>query len=268
MNDILSEIASNKRREINSRFSSLSERKAYKELVEREFPVVGHPSMMGAISNCAGNGKPGIIAEFKRRSPSKRDIAPMADIVPVVTDYSVSGAAACSVLTDTRFFGGSLADLSLARKSTTLPLLRKDFIIDEIQIFEALHHGADAILLIASILSVGQIEDFTLLAHSLGLEVLFEIHEIGELSKMSAQVDMVGVNNRRLSTFDTDTNHAATVARSLPSDKVLIAESGIKDKVDINRLMKCGFQGFLIGETLMRSRDRSSCLSNLIGHGS
>lgn len=194
----------------------------------------------------------GIIAEFKRRSPSKGEIHPLALPSEIVPAYQDAGAAACSVLTDTVYFGGSLTDLAVARSVAELPLLRKDFIVSEYQIDEARIYGADAILLIAAALSAKEVERFTRHAHGLGLEVLFEVHNERELDKFCPEIDMVGVNNRDLSTFVTDPQLSLKVAEALPENVVKVAESGLTSIAEVEQLHQAGFNGFLIGETFMR----------------
>lgn len=263
MTDILEIIANNKRKELDSFYNCKTGERLVKAVVDRDRINTDRRSMRNAILDCSSRNMPGIIAEFKRRSPSKGEIAPMADVVPVVTDYEKGGAAACSVLTDTRFFGGSLNDLAVARNCCNLPLLRKDFIIDEIQVFEASYYRADAILLIASLLDQIQLHDFTLLAHELGLEVLYEIHDLAELDKMPSEVDLLGINNRRLATFDTDVKYALSLRDCLPHDIVRVAESGIQTSGDIKSLREAGFKGFLIGESLMRCDNKLRLLREL-----
>lgn len=204
--------------------------------------------------------KTGIIAEFKRRSPSKGDIHPMADVSAVVPGYEKYGAAACSILTDTRFFGGAVTDLMIARKLVSLPLLRKDFIVHRRQIAEAALIGADAILLIASILTVDEVRDFADYAHSLGLDVLLEIHHLDELDHYCDGIDMVGVNNRDLRTFKTDAELSAKVIDRLPPNVVKIAESGLTSMAEVDRLRGLGYTGFLIGERFMKHSDPSLAL--------
>lgn len=264
MNDILKEIAENKKREVSALFYGPSG-SSYAGWVRDEAAKRGGKiSLKDSILSRYEKGQPGIIAEFKRRSPSKGDIAPMASILPRITAYEAGGAAGCSVLTDTRFFGGALSDLATARAHSGLPLLRKDFIVDENQIYEAAAFGADVILIIASILERGQIESFVEQAHSLNLEVLYEIHTPDELDKMPDDVDMLGVNNRRLSSFVTDVRHSADMIGYLPHDRVLVAESGITSVQDVRKLMQMGYQGFLIGEALMRNGDPAGTLGEFI----
>lgn len=262
MSDILKEIADNKRCEINAFYKSENLRKFVIEKAKTyESKTVIPLSQKIRINH--NQGLPSIIAEFKRKSPSKGNIAPNADVKEYVRIYEKGKAAACSILTDTRFFGGACTDLSLAREVVDLPLLRKDFIIDEIQISEAKILGGNVILLIASLLTKDEIVKFTDLAHSLRLEVLFEIHGVDEIEKIYPEVDMIGVNNRKLATFNTDVNHSLEVMDKLPKGKIYVAESGIKNKEDIRNLYSVGYQAFLIGETLMKSDDPIVTLENL-----
>lgn len=207
----------------------------------------------------------GIIAEFKRRSPSKGDIHPMADVAAVVPGYEEAGAAACSVLTDTPFFGGAVTDFAVARQRVALPLLRKEFIVDECQIKEAAFLGANAILLIASVLGHGEIERFAALTHALGMEVLLEIHGADELTKIIPDADMIGVNNRNLNTFSTDISMSAEIASKLPVRAVKIAESGLTSMDEIRRLRNEGYRGFLIGETFMKATEPAEALRKFLG---
>lgn len=265
MSDILQDIAQNKQREIASLYNN-ERRHRMLEVFYANVPKI-EPSLSFSESIRLRNAAsmPGIIAEFKRRSPSKGDIVPMADVVSTIHAYEGGGAAACSILTDTRYFGGALTDLVVARQQTSLPLLRKDFIIDEIQVCEAFFAGANAILLIGALLTLEKAEQLTRMAHNAGMEVLFEIHDANELDRMPHDVDMLGVNNRRLATFTTNVNHSREIASALPRDKVLVAESGIKNREDVRRLSEVGFHGFLIGETLMRAENTQAMLADLLG---
>lgn len=206
----------------------------------------------------------GIIAEFKRRSPSRGEIAPMASVSDTVTDYTRSGAAGCSILTDTPYFGGSITDLQVARTVTDLPLLRKEFIIDEYQIYQARIAGADAILLIASLLNGAQVRRFTSVAHQLGMEVLLELHGEDELQMVFSDIDLVGVNNRNLRDFSVEFAPSLTLIEKLPAGCVKIAESGIRNNEDMLRLHKAGFDGFLIGEAFMSTPSPGSTLSTYV----
>lgn len=206
----------------------------------------------------------GIIAEFKRRSPSKGEIHAKAMPQIVVSGYEKAGASACSVLTDTPYFGGALTDLAIARCNSSIPLLRKDFIISRRQILDAYLYGADAVLLIAAALSSSQVVDLTDYAHSLGLETLFEIHNTAELDKFYDKSDMVGVNNRDLTTFHTDPDFSFQVVEMLPADTVKVAESGLSSIAEVERLRRVGYRGFLIGETFMKNSDPGQALRDFI----
>jgi indole-3-glycerol phosphate synthase len=195
--------------------------------------------------------KTGIIAEFKRRSPSKGVINGHATVAEVTGAYTKGGASGLSVLTDTAFFGGTAADL-LAARANHIPILRKDFMIDSYQITEAKAMGADVILLIAACLSPEEVAQLADYAKQLGLEVLLEIHNEAELAHICTAVDMVGVNNRDLKTFTVDVNRSIELAKQIPADKLTIAESGIGDVATVQLLKQHGFKGFLIGEQFMK----------------
>lgn len=203
----------------------------------------------------------GIIAEFKRHSPSQGYINQFAIPERVTLGYMQAGASALSVLTDTRFFKGSCNDLNAARKVNYAPILRKDFIVDEYQVIEAKSIGADAILLIAEILGKGKLFHLFNLANSLGLEVLVEVHNTENLYKIPSDTRIVGINSRNLADFKIDLDAAISMANSLPVDIVKVAESGIKSVRDAMNLYSAGFNGFLIGELFMRaSNPAMECL--------
>ncbi|MBD5180111.1 MAG: indole-3-glycerol phosphate synthase TrpC [Bacteroidales bacterium] len=206
----------------------------------------------------------GIISEFKRRSPSKGEIRPMAQVTDIIPGYSAAGAAGISVLTDTPYFGGALTDLATARSLTCTPLLRKEFIIDDYQIMEARVAGADAILLIAAILNDEEIAKFIATAHSLGLEVLFETHNEEEAARIPHGVDLVGVNSRNLNSFETSLDVARRMIDKLPANAVKIAESGIHSPGDIAMLKGAGFDGFLIGEAFMSTPSPAETLKTYL----
>jgi len=198
----------------------------------------------------------GIIAEFKRRSPSKDLINNESSVIDVVKGYKKAGVSGISILGDTKYFGGSLEDLVQARNSVDVPILRKEFIIDVYQIYEAKAYGADAILLIAAILTKNEIFTFSKQAKELGLDVLLEIHNEEELRKSNlTNVDMVGVNNRNLKTFEVSLEYSKGLSKLIPKEKVKISESGISSIEAINELKNYGFQGFLIGENFMRTKN-------------
>jgi len=201
------------------------------------------------------NESAGIIAEFKRKSPSKPSINLNADVQNVTTDYVKSGASALSVLTDSHFFGGKSEDLTIARRYNEAPILRKDFIVDEYQIIEAKSIGADAILLIAEILTASEVKKFTTLAHSLNLEVLMEVHSEIQLEKYEGNINLIGVNNRNLDTFVTDIQTSKDLFAKLPTEVVKISESGIHKIEAIHALQLIGYDGFLIGERFMATQN-------------
>lgn len=195
--------------------------------------------------------KTGIIAEFKRQSPSKGIINANADVVEVTSAYTKNGASCLSVLTDEQFFGGSTADLIKARVNE-IPILRKDFIVDEYQIEEARSMGADVILLIAACLSADEVKRLAAYAKSLGLEVLLELHAEEELGHICNETEIVGINNRNLKTFEVDIERSLQMAKKIPADKIKVAESGISSVENILLFKQNGFKGFLIGENFMK----------------
>ncbi len=266
MKDILQDIIANKRIEV------ARQKQAVKldlllglggERLERNTN-----SMRAALANSAS----GIIAEFKRKSPSKGWLHPGAHVADVVPAYEQQGASACSILTDSEFFGGSLGDLQRARKLVNLPLLRKDFIIDPYQLYQARVMGADAVLLIAACLTPDECLGLAETAHTLSLEVLLEIHSEEELGHLNPHIDMLGVNNRNLGTFHTDIQNSFRLAQQMAEytrDKnytpLLVSESGISDPATVTTLRESGFRGFLIGETFMKTSRPGNALADFIG---
>lgn len=215
----------------------------------------------------------GIISEFKRKSPSKGWIHADAEPSDVIPCYAASGAAAISILTDKKYFGGDLEFIRMVRPLVNTPILRKDFIIDEYQLYEARLMGADAVLLIAADLTVGRVRELTTEAHELGLEVLLEVHDPFELRYVAEvpDVDMLGVNNRALGTFHTDVQHSFDIAEAMKETvadlevkPLLISESGISDPSVVRRLRAAGFRGFLIGENFMKNEDPGQALADFI----
>jgi indole-3-glycerol phosphate synthase len=207
----------------------------------------------------------GVIAEHKRRSPSKAVINQSLNVQDVAKGYEQAGVCGMSVLTDTRYFGGNLDDLLLARASCEIPLLRKDFIIDTYQILEAKAYGADVILLIAAVLTQQQIKDLSLRAKELNLEVLLEVHNEAELYKaLMPSLDMIGVNNRNLKTFKVDLKNSQNLSNIIPDDFVKVSESGISSVEAINDLKHYGYQGFLIGENFMKSENPGQSAKDFI----
>lgn len=258
--DILEEIVAHKRIEVAEQKEQTPAKRLYAEVERMMAEGISKHSLSQALTE---NGF-GIIAEFKRKSPSKgwikEDDKP--EIIPL--SYERNGAAALSILTDEMYFGGSLDYIRKVRPLVNLPILRKDFIIDEYQLFQARHVGADAILLIAADLSKQEVRSLTALAHELQLEVLLELHSEHELDYADIEVDAIGVNNRNLGTFITDVQNSFRLASQLPEDKVLVSESGISNPDTIRLLREAGYRGFLIGETFMKTDNPGETLKNFI----
>lgn len=211
------------------------------------------------------NSKYGIIGEHKRRSPSKAIINQSLSLEDVVRGYEDAKVSGISVLTDSKYFGGSLEDLVLARAAVQIPILRKEFIIDEFQILEAKSNGADVILLIASILSKTEIKNLSEFAKAIGLEVLLEIHNKKELEKsIMPSLDMIGVNNRNLHTFEVDLETSRQLSTMIPSEFLKISESGISTVQEIIELETYGFQGFLMGENFMKTSNPGEAVKEFI----
>lgn len=244
--DILTNIVRDKRLEVNLKKSVVS----YKELEATQLFERETISLANKLRSSAS----GIIAEHKRRSPSKSIINHSLNVQDVAQGYENAGVCGMSVLTDGKYFGGSLDDLILARSSSKLPLLRKEFIIDEYQIIEAKAYGADVILLIAAILSKNEIKQFSELAQQLNLNVLLEVHNQAELEKsIMPSIDMLGVNNRNLKTFEVSLDTSKNLSSKIPNDFVKVSESGISAVDAIKELKPYGYQGFLIGENFMKT---------------
>ena len=211
------------------------------------------------------NSKSGIICEFKRRSPSNEKINYTSNIKEVVKGYEKAGAVGVSILTNKKFFDGSGADIINVRDSLNIPVLKKEFIISEYQIFQAKSFGSDAILLIASILTKEEILNFSSLAKSMGLEVLLEVHSGVELNKIAGNnIDIIGVNNRNLDTLEIDINNSVELYKMIPDEFVKISESGISKIKSILKLKEVGFDGFLIGENFMKTNNPQESADNFI----
>lgn len=229
------------------------------ELKDTEFFSRPTVSLKHAVKNGSG-----IIAEFKRQSPSKGIINGRVSPEEVVPQYEKFGASAASVLTDQEFFGGNAADIMSVRNKVNLPVLRKDFMIDAYQFYEAKSMGADAVLLIAACLSPAQVGEFASLAKELHLDVLLEIHTEAEIQHYCKNVDLVGINNRNLKDFKVDLQHSVQLKNSLPEDTVTVAESGIYSLEDFKFLKSQGFDGFLMGEFFMRNPDPGAAFGDFI----
>ncbi|HEY4411196.1 MAG TPA: indole-3-glycerol phosphate synthase TrpC [Acidimicrobiia bacterium] len=207
-----------------------------------------------------------VIAELKRRSPSRGDLAPELDPAAVASSYAAGGAACLSVLTDARFFGGSPADLGAARRAVDLPVLRKDFTVSEADVCDARLMGADAVLLIVAALADAELVRLRGLARELGLAALIEVHDEAELERaLDAGADLVGVNQRDLTTFEVDHQRAEHMAPRIPGGVVKVAESGVRGAADAARLAGSGFDAVLVGESLIRAPDRQAAVRSLLG---
>ena len=238
---------------ISEKKTEVKRRKQLKSISELERSSLFIRETFSFNNFLLNNNKTGIIAEFKRKSPSKGFINTISTVREVTEGYTKFGASALSVLTDENFFGGSLNDLTEARVNE-LPVLRKDFIIDEYQLFESKAFGADIVLLIAACLSKTEVKNLSALAKNLGLNVLLEIHDENELEHICDTIDVVGINNRDLKTFKVDLNQSIELCKKIPADKIKISESGIDSVKAIQYLKKNGFSGFLMGEKFMKEK--------------
>lgn len=254
---ILTEIIQHKRNEV-------AELRPHAAVIERAAHTRNSPSRDFKAALEASH--PAIIAELKKASPSKGLLTAEYHPAYVADAYQAGGAACLSVLTDRNYFQGSLNDLEAARAAVSLPVLRKDFVIDRLQIFEAAAHDADAILLIAAVLDTATLQQFRELAASLEMAALVEVHDADELRKaIDSGAEIIGVNNRNLETFAVDVDTSIRLSYLMPSNVLSVSESGIGDRAAIELLRSAGFQAFLIGESLMRSKDPASVLKELMG---
>ncbi|MBC3844877.1 indole-3-glycerol phosphate synthase TrpC [Winogradskyella echinorum] len=255
--NILDKIVIDKRKEVELRKSIIP-------LFQLEQSVLFERKTNSLAQNLI-NSKSGIIAEHKRRSPSKSVINQSLNVQDVARGYEKAGVCGMSVLTDGKYFGGSLDDLIVARASSNLPLLRKEFIIDDYQIIEAKAYGTDVILLIAAILTREEIKQFSELAKSLNLDVLLEVHNQEELHKsIMPSLDMLGVNNRNLKTFEVNLETSKKLSKLIPNDFVKVSESGISTVNAIKELQPYGYKGFLIGENFMKTELPGDSAANFI----
>ena len=259
--DILEEIVAHKRIELAKQKEIVDPVTLYNNveslLSDGSLP---HRSMRDSLAGSAS----GIIAEFKRKSPSKGWMKEEGkpDVIPA--SYCQNGASAISILTDEKYFGGTLRFIRIARPTVTCPILRKDFIVDEYQLYQAKAAGADAVLLIAADLTKEECKTLAKKAHELQLETLLEVHTEPELEYVGDCIDMVGVNNRNLGTFHTDVANSYRLASLLPKDYLLVSESGISNPQTVRELRQAGFRGFLIGETFMKTPDPGNALKTFI----
>lgn len=257
MKDILSEIVANKRLEV----AAHKEQTSYHEL-EKLIETCGLP--IYPMKSALLESQSGIIAEFKRRSPSKGWMSQHADAERVTAIYVEAGAAVLSVLTDEHYFGGTLHDLSTTTRNAKIPVMRKEFIVDEYQILQARLCGASAILLIAAALTKEESIRFTRFAQQLGLDVLLELHDENEVEYVAPENDLVGINNRNLGTFVTDIEKSYKMIDFLPREAVLVSESGISNPKTVKELREAGYRGFLIGENFMKTDDPGERLRQFI----
>jgi indole-3-glycerol phosphate synthase len=255
LSSVLDRIVATKRAEV----AALLPRRAELRVRAADAPVP--PSFEGALR---AGPHVAVIAEVKRRSPSAGEIRGGASAVEVAASYEGAGAAAISVLTDGEYFGGSLADLEACRAAVTAPLLRKDFVLDAVQVHEARAAGASAVLLIVRILSDGELRDLSGVAADAGLDVLVEVHDEAELERAAAaDARIIGVNNRDLATFRTDLEVTERLAPQVPAGALLVAESGLRNAADVARVAAAGAGAVLVGETLMRAPDPAAVLRAL-----
>lgn len=255
--DILSEIIAHKKKEVEERKKHRSFDDVYRSVESGTFEA-------RSLKTALENSSVGIISEFKRRSPSKGWINEHADAVTVVKGYETNGAAALSVLTDEAFFGGTTEDLKRAAESVRIPVLRKEFIVDEYQIYEAKLLGASAILLIAAAITPQECRRFTERARDLQLDVLLELHDEKEIDYITPLHSLIGINNRNLGTFVTDAGKSFRVAALLPKEAVWVSESGISSPEIVNDLRDAGYRGFLIGENFMKTADPGAALGEFV----
>lgn len=262
MNDILEEIVAHKRKELKELKGILP----LHDLAEKvEEYLANDKRQTLSMRQSLAESDSGIIAEFKRRSPSKGWIKEDGEPTVIPPSYAENGAAALSILTDEKFFGGRLNFIKQARPLVPhTPIIRKDFIIDEYQLLQARQIGADAVLLIAACLSKQKCKELARKAHALGLETLLEVHSEPELEYVGDNIDMVGVNNRNLGTFHTDVQNSYRLANLLPKDYLLVSESGISNPLTVRELRQAGFRGFLIGETFMKTPNPGLALKEFI----
>lgn len=259
--DILEEIVARKRVEVEHFKEAVPAQTLHVKVEEMMMEGNTCPSMRQALmtADC------GIIAEFKRKSPSKGWIKEEGRAEEIPLSYQQNGAAALSILTDNYYFGGRDAFITLARRAgVTLPILYKNFVIDEYQLFQARLCGASAVLLIAADLRIDHCRDLLRMAHELGMEVLLEIHGEKELDYVELEPDMCGVNNRNLGTFITDVNNSFQLASRLPKDMCKVSESGISNPETVRQLRMAGFNGFLIGENFMKTADPGAALKTFL----
>lgn len=258
MKTILDEIILNRRREIEEQKQRIS-------LPEIQSAIDSDYVCNSLSARLSVTGSSGIIAEFKRQSPSKGIINNSANPEIVTKAYADAGVSGISVLTETRFFGGSIMDFEVVRNANPgVPVLRKDFIIDKYQLYESRMIKADVVLLIAAVLQKEEIAEFTSIAHELGMEVLLELHDESEITKIDPGADLIGINNRNLKDFKVDLDRSINLLSKLPEHAIKVSESGLSDPSTVDFLRSQGFQGFLMGENFMKSPEPGEACRDFI----
>ncbi|MCH7686806.1 MAG: indole-3-glycerol phosphate synthase TrpC [Planctomycetes bacterium] len=261
MQNILDEIVAHKQGEIE-----IAKEKRPADQLERQLTEA--PAVRDFVAALSGSEEIGLIAEVKKASPSAGMICEDFDPVAIAEVYQQHGASCISVLTDENFFQGRLDDLKAVRQAVSIPVLRKDFILDPYQVLEARAAGADCVLLIAECLDDSRLRELYLYAAELGMESLIEIYEPENLDRvLKLEPKLLGINNRNLKTFVTDLNHSIDLMERVPKETLLVSESGIRDRNDVVRLHQAGVRGILVGETLMRSEDIGAKVEELLGQG-
>ena len=262
MSNILEQILATKREEIDLRRTLVPEQQLLDKMADGHTPL----GFVSALQRRASEQKPGVIAEIKKASPSKGVIRADFDPAAIATSYATANATCLSILTDEQYFQGHDDYLREVRQVVTLPLLRKDFTIDAYQVYEARAMGADCILLIVSALKPADLRDLYALAQSVGLDVLIEVHDAEELAiALTLGPDLIGINNRNLKTFNTNLETTIDLLSNIPSDVVVVTESGISTVADVSRMQANNVHCFLVGEAFMRATDPGQALSDLFG---
>lgn len=264
MTDILNQIVAVKREEVaaalNKKSLALVRADAESRVLTRDF--------VGAMRAKIASGRPAVIAEIKKASPSKGVLCENFIAADIAQTYAENGAACLSVLTDMQFFKGCVDYLKQARASCQIPVLRKDFIVDAYQVYESRAMGADAILLIAAVLDDVQLKDFEAIARSLDMAVLVEVHDAAELARaLQLKTPLIGINNRNLKTFEVTLESTLSLMQGVPSERLLVTESGIQTREDVLRLGAAGINAFLVGEAFMRASDPGAALAELFAAG-
>lgn len=258
--DILTRILATKAEEVRAG----NEAKPLRQLRAEAYQAPEPRDFLGALKTAVDQGRAAVIAEIKKASPSQGVLRHAFDPVAIARSYAAAGASCLSVLTDRRFFQGDPEHLQQARAACGLPVLRKDFIIDPWQVYEARIMGADCILLIVKALGDAQLRELTALAGDLGMDALLEVHDGAELERaLALRPPFVGINNRNLKSFHTDLDVTLELLPSIPSSCLVVTESGIKSSADVARMRECGVRGFLVGEAFMRVEDPGAKLAEL-----